>query len=109
VEQSKGTACLFNVLTPLGFKVRVTQTYWDLIATVKHPVMRGHESDVKATLEKPEEIRHSNSDASVYLFYKTQKVGRWVCAVTKKIDQEGFLITAYPSDSMKEGVKIWPK
>jgi len=27
-----------------------------------------------------------------------------VCAVTKRLEKEGFLITAYPTDAIKEGV-----
>jgi hypothetical protein len=38
---------LFEIKTPLGFRVRVTQAYWELISTIKHPVMKGHEDDVK--------------------------------------------------------------
>jgi hypothetical protein len=34
---------LFEVLTPLGFTVRVTRGRWSLIATIKHPVMLGRE------------------------------------------------------------------
>jgi len=30
---------LFEVLTPLGFNVRVTHAYWEMIVTIKHPVM----------------------------------------------------------------------
>jgi hypothetical protein len=41
-------------MTPLDFTVRVTVIYWDLIVTIKHPVMAGLESDVKETLENPE-------------------------------------------------------
>ncbi len=33
----------FEVATPLGFNVRITRRYWDLIVSVKHPVMRGRE------------------------------------------------------------------
>lgn len=52
---------LFEVLTPLGFRVRVTRAYWELIVTIKHLV---------------------NGD--------------------------GFLITAYPTDAIKEGELVWP-
>lgn len=100
---------LFEALTPLGFRVRVTRAYWELIITVKHPVMRGHENDVKDTLENPGEIRRSKSDADVYLFYKPERSGRWVCAVSKRLDDDGFLITAYPTDAVKEGERIWPR
>ena len=99
---------LFEVLTPLGFKVRVSRAYWRTIVTIKHPVMAGHESAVRETLANPEEVRISRSDEAVYLFYSRKDQQRWVCAVTKRIDDEGFLITAYPTDAIKEGVRIWP-
>jgi len=41
---------LFEVPTPLGFRVRVTRSCWDLITTIKHPVLAGKESIVKNTL-----------------------------------------------------------
>lgn len=100
---------LFEVLTPLGFRVRVTHAYWKLIITVKHPVMAGRENDVKDTLQNPGEIRQSKGDAHVYLFYKAERMGRWVCAVAKRLDGDGFLITAYPTDAVKEGERVWPR
>ena len=59
---------LFEADTPLGFRVRVDRTRWELIVNEKHPAMKGRESDVKSAL-----------------------------------------ITAYPTDAIKEGIKIWPK
>ena len=100
---------LFNVMTPLGFHVHVTRSYWNVIVSVKHPSMAGHEKDVKESLQHPEEIRQSKEDRDVYLFYKTKRKGRWVCAVSKNMKGEGFLITAYPTDAIKTGEKIWPK
>lgn len=104
-----GQDVLFEVLTPLGFWVRVTRASWEFIVTVKHPVMVGREANVQDTLAHPEEIRQSRSDPDVYLFYKTERIGRWVCAVSKRLKEEGFLITAYPTDAIKEGVRVWPK
>jgi hypothetical protein len=100
---------LFEVLTPLGFRVRVTTEYWQVIVTIKHPAMFGREEDVREALQNPDEIRLSKTDPSVYLFYKPERIGRWVCAVTKRLDGEGFLITAYPTDAVKEGERIWHK
>lgn len=65
---SKTEELLFEVTTPVDFTVRVTATYWDLIVTIKHPVMAGLERDVKETLENPEQIRVSRSDPKVFLF-----------------------------------------
>ncbi len=109
MSKSKIPDVLFDVMTPLGFHVHVTRAYWNIIANIKHPAMMGHEKDVKEALQHPEEIRRSKEDTSVYLFYKTRHKGRWVCAVSRKINKEGFLITAYPTDVIKTGEKIWPK
>ncbi len=107
-EPTTGDLC-FEVLTPLGFTVRVTHSYWELITTIKHPVMRSRETEVKQTLETPDQIRQSRLDPSIYLFYKLERAGRWVCAVAKRLNGDGFLITTYPTDAIKEGRRIWPK
>jgi len=100
---------LFEAVTPLGFHVRVTKAYWELIVNIKHPVMAGREDDVKDTLENPDEIRRSKSDEDVYLFYKAEHEKRWICAVSKQTDDTGFLITTYPTDAIKEGAQVWHK
>ena len=100
---------LFEVETPLGFRVRVTAEYWQVIVTIKHPLMLGREADIQEVLRNPDEIRLSKKDSSVYLFYKPERIGRWVCAVTKRLDGDGFLITAYSTNAVKEGERIWHK
>lgn len=100
---------LFQAHTPLGFSVRVTQDYWNYIVSVKHPVMAGCDKLVRQTLQKPDEIRISRSDSKVFLFYKSESNRRWVCAVAKQLNGDGFLITTYPTDAIKEGVRVWPK
>ena len=99
---------LFEVLTPLGFRVCVTHAYWEVIITVKHPVMAGGGNGVKDTLQNPSEIPRSKMDVDVYLFYKPERIGRWVCAVAKRLNGGGFLITAYLTDAIKEGELVWP-
>jgi hypothetical protein len=108
-NDAMGPELLFDVQTPLNFRVHITRSYWQVIITVKHPVMRGRESEVKDTLEDPDEIRQSRRDPAVYLFYKSRRVRYWVCVVAKCFNGEGFLITTYPTDAVKEGVKVWPK
>jgi hypothetical protein len=99
---------LFEAQTPFGFRVRVTRERWELVVREKHPVMRGEEANIPSVLEAPEEVRQSLSDPTVYLFYKEQKPKRWLCAVSKRDGDNGFLITAYPTEAIKEGTKIWP-
>jgi len=100
---------LFSVVTPLGITIRVTRGTWIVITTIKHPVMKGHEEEIKYVLTDPDEIRRSISDSDVYLFYKMIRERRWFCAVIKDQDNEGFLITAYPTDKIKEGDLVWKK
>lgn len=100
---------LFQAVTPLGFSVYVSKEYWRIIVTVKHPVMSGCEKEVKETLTDPDEIRQSRIDPNVYLFYRQRHEKRWVCAVTKRKDNTGFLVTAYPTDKIKEGTTLWKK
>jgi len=99
----------FIVETPLGFRVRTTTSYWNIITTIKHPIMKSREKSVKLTLSDPDEIRQSKSDDSVYLFYLSDSNNRWICAVTKKLNGEGFLITTYRTSAIKEGIVVWQK
>jgi hypothetical protein len=100
---------LFDLPTPLDFSVRLSAAYWDIIIRIKHPIMTDRLSDVQATLTEPDEIRRSLSDSNVYLFYKLERRGRWICALAKRLNGDGFLITTYPTDAIKEGETIWQK
>lgn len=104
-----GHELFFEVFTPLEFHVRVTRSYWNVIARVKHPLMNNQENRVQETLKDPDEVRQSRRDNKVYLFYKCVNPKRWTCAVVKRLNGAGFLITAYPADAIKEGDRIWPK
>mgnify|MGYP006995741213 FL=1 len=79
----KSTEFLFEVMTPLGFHVHTTPSYWEVITKIKHPVMTGRLDDVKEALENPDEIRVSKRDSNVYLFYKAKEKRRWICVVAK--------------------------
>jgi len=97
----------FEVMTPLGIIVRTTSEYWARIVTFKHPVMRGKEDLVKAALRNPVEIRRSRQDFTVHLYY-TPDGPYHICVVAKHLNDEGFIITAYRTDTIKEGDHIWP-
>lgn len=99
---------LFEVSTPLGFAVRCTRRYWSFIITNKHPVLKGCEDEVREALSQPDEIRKSSKDPNVFLFYHGEHP-RWVCAVTRREGNGGFLITAYPTEAIKAGEIIWKK
>jgi len=60
-------------------------------------------------LQTPEEIRQSRNDPAVFLFYRAVLPGRWFCAVAKRLNSDGFLITTYPTDAIKEGERVWSR
>lgn len=95
---------LFEIITPLEAKVFVTRRYWDYIVKIKHPVMQGREKQIKEVLISPEEVRRSRIDEEVFLYYKT--IDKLYCVVVKHND-EGFIITCYPTEKIKEGETIW--
>ncbi|MCL4428029.1 MAG: DUF4258 domain-containing protein [Deltaproteobacteria bacterium] len=97
----------FKVKTPLKVEIRTTRDYWQYIIKVKHPAMEGKEAIVKNTLKAPDEIRQSKIDKEIFLYYK--RVDKLYCVVAKHLNGTGFLITAYPSDKIKEGDSIWKK
>jgi len=99
---------LIKVATPLGFSVRCTRRYWEFIVTHKHPVLRGRGAEIVQVLRDPDEIRRSRKDPTVLLFYR-RSAPRWLCAVARREDDSGFLITAYPTDVIKAGETIWTR
>lgn len=101
---------LFVELTPLGFEISVTHSYWEYITTIKHPYIKSMKSDVIITLKNPDSIRQSKVDNNVYLFYREIEYSNknyHMCVVINKIKR--FIITAYITDRIKEGTQIWKK
>ncbi|RJP57871.1 MAG: DUF4258 domain-containing protein [Deltaproteobacteria bacterium] len=97
----------FSVKTPLSIEVRTTVQYWEYLVTFKHPVIKNKEGIIKAALQTPDEIRQSKMDKDVFLYYK--QFDKLYCVVAKHTGMEGFLITAYPTDKVKEGDVIWAR
>lgn len=97
----------FKVKTPLNTEIRTTDEYWRYLITKKHPIMKGREDIVKETLQYPDEIRQSKIDKDIFLYYKL--FDKLYCVVVKHSAPEGFLITAYPTNKVKEGQIIWTK
>ncbi|MGC8712433.1 MAG: DUF4258 domain-containing protein [Leptodesmis sp.] len=108
-DATSNSEILFEVATPLDFSVRTTTEYWQFIVTIKHPVMLNRLADVQNTLSNLDKIRLSKTDSQVYLFYRDDGTKRWVCAVARRLNGEGFLITAYRTSAIKEGELIWQK
>ena len=99
---------LFSVTTPLRYTIHTTKEYWQYLVKIKHPCMAKKEKIVKEILKSPDKIYKSILDNTVHLYYR--KIERLYCVIAKhNTPKEGFLITAYPADKIKEGEIIWTR
>jgi hypothetical protein len=98
----------FEILTPLNFTVCTSEEYWEKLI-IKHPDIADLELEIQQALASPDEIRRSSRDPNVLLFYLVLKERRWVVAVARRLNGDGFLITAYQTDAIKEGETLWHK
>jgi hypothetical protein len=100
-------ALLFEVGTPLRFTVRTTRRYWERIL-LKHPDLAGREGDIRQSLAGPTTVRRSTRDPAILLFYRPDD-RRWLVAAARRLNGDGFLVTAYRADTIKEGAPVWPR
>jgi len=98
----------FELKSFSGKIIRTTRSHWELITKVKHPEIEGKEPEVKKCLTNPVEIRRSSEDPDVYLYYLPHE-RYYICVVVRYLNGEGFIITAYITDKIKEGERIWKK
>ena len=98
----------FIVVCVLGKRITVTEDYWQKIITIKHPSMAGRDAQVQETLVDPDEVRESKSDAQVKLYYRSL-LGLHLCVVVKHLNGDGFVITTYLTDRIKEGTAVWTR
>lgn len=98
----------FEVMTPLGFAVRTSQEYWQILLG-KHPDLRRYEAMLLPTLQSPDCIYRSKTDEQVFLFYKTIKTKRWLVIVAKRLNGDGFIVTSYQTGAIKKGTLEWSK
>jgi hypothetical protein len=98
---------IFNVATPLGYRVSLSRDRWRQITRFKHPGLTGHEKDVRNCLREPACVRESAKDSSVHLYYReTDSV--FLCVVTAPTSEDSrFVVTAYFTTNIKKGTEIW--
>lgn len=100
---------LFEIKTPQCVVIRTTKDYWEIITTIKHPSIAKYTKQAKDALKDPDQIRRSRQDKRVHLYYKN--LGKlYICVVADNINkEEGYIITAYLTDRIKEGEEIYVK
>ena len=61
----------------------------------------------QCALRDPSEVRRSKKDESLHLYYAPDPPYH-VCVVVKCSDEGAFIVTAYRTEKIKEGDRIWP-
>ena len=95
-----------------GRKIRLTESRKKHLED-EHPELKNSILNIKETLKNPDEVRISNSDSTVELFYKlfegTVFGVKFLCVVVKNLVVDFFIITAYVTDKKKKGESKWIK
>lgn len=94
-----------------GTAVRLTEER--LAHILEHPEMAGMEAAIERTLMLPERVVQSFSDPEAHLHYRyyvSTRVGnKYLCVVVKVTSADAFVLTAYLTDKIKQGVTLWPR
>lgn len=108
-QNSLENIALYEVACVLGKRIRTTERYFEFITQFKHPELRGKLNEVLKTLTDANEVRRNTEHPEICLYYR--KINRhWICAVTRHLNSDGFLVTAYITGKAKrKGEKIWPE
>ena len=101
---------LFQVTTPLGYRIVLTRNRWREIVRFKHPAVADHQDNVRQCLQAPDVVRASAKDEEVHLYY-CKLTNRCLCVVVAGDDpkQDRFVVTAYLTKRLKQGDEIWTK
>ena len=104
----KRTMNLFEVLSPLNKRIRLTKTQWDQI-TLKHREMKNQESRLRQTLIDPDFVLYSQSDENYqYHRFFTEPLAseKHLLVVVKHLNGDGFVITAFFLSKVREKGKV---
>lgn len=70
------------------------------------------EGVIKEALARPERVMQSFSDCQARLYYRlyvgTRLGDEFLCVVVKVVPGDAFVLTAYLTDKIKQGVQLWP-
>ncbi|MEK6823797.1 MAG: PBECR2 nuclease fold domain-containing protein [Nanoarchaeota archaeon] len=94
---------VFEIEDKTGRKIRLTKSQWKHI-NKKHPEVENIEN-LQETIKNPDKITNSPVDETIYYYYKfykqRQKPNKFLLAIVKYLNNEGFVVTAYYEDKIK--------
>ena len=93
-------------------RIRLTDERLSHIET-DHPEMRNQVARIQETLAEPDRIVASRSDERAELYYRfyllTPVTSKFLCVVVKDSEDDGFVVTAYYTNTQKKGTLLWQK
>ena len=102
---------IFRVPSKLRKTIRLDKEKWNHV--LEHPEMKSQINRIKETVINPDLVRESTYEPSIWLFYKlytdTPVTRKYLLVVTKIINEEGFIVTAFFTDKVKKGGLVWKK
>ena len=91
--------------------IRLTDERLDHL--LQHPEMMELEMAIAETVLRPQQVVESLTDSLArlyYRFYTGTTVGdKYLCVIVKVVGDDAFVLTAYLTDKVKRGVRIWPR
>ena len=101
---------IFETTDPRGKKVICTEEVWFIHVLGGHAEMEGMESEVRQTIESPlYSIIYQDRDyPERNIYYRQRNKYTYIKVVVEFMQDNGFLITAYLTDSVKPGeILLW--
>lgn len=100
---------IFETSDKLGRKIKFTSER-KLHIQLRHAEIEEFEL-FKETLESPAAIKASFYEESVLIYYKeiNSKGYKFLAVVIKVLNGDGFILTAYKTNYVKEGRLLWKK
>ena len=80
---------------------------------LQHPEMMELEMAIAETVLRPQQVVESLTDSLARLYYRfytgTTVEDKYLCVIVKVVGDDAFVLTAYLTDKVKRGVRIWPR
>jgi hypothetical protein len=98
---------IFQVSSPLRYRVSLTRDRWREIVRYKHPALGRHERQLRSCVESPKLIRQSAKNPNVHLYYAPSGHVHLCVVVAPEKRDERFVVTAYFTKNIKKGIELW--
>jgi hypothetical protein len=101
-------AVLFETTDPRGKKVICTEEIWLIHVLDGHPEMEGLEDEVRQAVQTPlyRMIFADRDYPEKNIYYRKRNQKTYVKVVVEFLNEDGILITAYLTDSVKPGERL---